>query len=129
MFHAYAVESERGITRAEVFQLLQDHYYKRSELSEPSLKPKLMNSKPPEGANDADARHFERLYTWLKKHVAVYDRARCGYLPLKTALEMLHAHPSALQHVQLQIDALVRKMHENNAKYCEKAAAAQIQEQ
>lgn len=127
MFHAYAVESERGITRAEVFQLLQDHCYKRPEPSDLHSKPRLPSTKPEEA--DADARHFERLYTWLKKHVAIYDRARCGFLPLKTALEMLHAHPSALQHVQLQIDALVRKMRENNAKYREKTAAAQIQEQ
>lgn len=125
MFHAYAVESERGITRTEVFQLLQDHYYKRLEASDSKSNASNTNSKPEE----ADARYFERLYTWFKKHVAVYDRARCGFMPLKTALEMLHAHPSALQHVQLQIDALVRKLDENNVKYREKAVAAQIQEQ
>lgn len=115
----YAVESERGITRAELFQMLQDHFHKRPMPATSSIKNK--------NADDTDARHFERLYTWLKKHMAVYDRSRSGFLPSPHALEMLRAHPSALQHLQLQLDPLIRKLQENDAKYHEKAAAAQVQ--
>lgn len=122
LFHTYAVESERGITRAEIFQMLQDHYSKRADhRPQHAVSKKKSDAEP-----DSDSRHFERLYTWLKKHMGVYDKARSGFLSCKIALDMLHAHPSALQHLQLQIDPFIKRMDENNTKYRDKATAAQV---
>lgn len=130
LFHAYAAESERGITRVELFQLLQDHFPKRplADASTVVYTTTARNSSTEtRDIGDADARYFERLYTWLKKHVVVYDPSRCGCLSLSTALEMLRAHPSALRHLQLQVDPLIKKLQENDVKYQEKAAATQVQ--
>jgi hypothetical protein len=80
-------------------------------------------------AQDVESRYFERLYTWLKKHMVLYDTARCSVLSCKAALDMLHTHPTALQQFQAQVDPLVAKMKEINVKYREKATAAQLDEQ
>lgn len=113
LFHMYAIESERGISRTEIFQLVQDH----SETLAPADSQ----------VKSEDPRHFERFYTWLKKHVSVYDKSRTGFLPLRVALEMLDAHPTALSQLRFQLDAFVRKLKENNERYEAKAKAAEIE--
>jgi hypothetical protein len=105
LFSTYAVENERGISRNELFKLLQDHY-----------KPSVAT----------ETRHFERLYTWLKKHFPVYDETRSRFLPLHATLEMLHTHADALYHIQLQVDLFLQKLGDNNAQYQAKAKAAAI---
>lgn len=109
----YAIESERGISRAEIFQLVQDH----SETPAPADAQ----------AKGMDPRNFERFYTWLKKHISVYDKSRTGFLSLRIALELLEAHPTALSQLRFQLDALVRKLKENNERYQAKAKAAELE--
>ncbi|KAF1320480.1 hypothetical protein FI667_g12383, partial [Globisporangium splendens] len=70
LFHTYAVESERGITRAEIFQLLQDHHQsKRTEdlyVQKQNQQPFLVKANGDPTPQDSESRYFERLYTWLK---------------------------------------------------------------
>ncbi|GLD91848.1 hypothetical protein PINS_up000381 [Pythium insidiosum] len=77
-------------------------------------------------SQDPDARYFERLYTWLKKHINIYDKERKGYLPFKTALELLQMHPNALYHLRFQIDPFIKRLDDANRQYQAKAQAAAI---
>lgn len=118
LFHTYATETERGISRAELVELLQDHY---ADASGGIAQPKA----------DMDAqllreRHFERLYTWLKKHMSAYDRQRAGALPLRMAWEMLLANPTATQRLKFQVGPFIARVKRNNDRYQEKAAAADV---
>lgn len=76
LFHTYATETERGISRSELFELLQDHYADSFS--------GIAQAKADADAQAQRERHFERLYTWLKKHLSVYDRQRTGALPHAT---------------------------------------------
>lgn len=107
------------MSRTELFQLVRDHYEKAT----------LVNSQDPlqAQAKGVDPRHFERFYTWLKKHFSVYDKSRTGFLSLRIALELLDAHPTALSQLKFQLDAFIRKLKENNERYQAKAKAAEIE--
>ncbi|RLN90581.1 hypothetical protein BBJ28_00014222 [Nothophytophthora sp. Chile5] len=114
LFHTYAVESERVISRSELFQLLQDH-------SERGITSTVAKDDKPHVISDS--RHFEKLYTWLKKFTLLYDKSRSGFLSEKLALEMLQSHPTALAHLQFQLAPFIQKLKENNARYAQQAAA------
>lgn len=118
LFQTYTLENESGISRTELVQLLQEHYHAREHTKGPiSIHTAKVKT---------DARYFERLYTWLKKHIPIYDRAHTGYLPLNTTLEMLQTHPDALYHFQFQFEPYIRKLDENNKHYREKVQAASL---
>ncbi|ETI43095.1 hypothetical protein L917_11374 [Phytophthora nicotianae] len=108
--------NERGIDRQELFQLLQDHseYVTNIAMKDDKL------------LHVTDPRHFDKLYTWLKKYFILYDEARCGYLPENAALDMIQAHPTALAHLKFQLIPFIKKVKENNARYVEQEAAAHV---
>ncbi|KAG2776520.1 hypothetical protein PC129_g10941 [Phytophthora cactorum] len=116
LYHAYAATNERGIDRQELFRLLQDHSERATDIV--MKDDKLLHV--------TDPRHFDKLYTWLKKHFVVYDDARCGYLPENAALALLQTHPTALAHLKFQLVQFIKKVKENNARYADQAAAAQL---
>jgi hypothetical protein len=118
LFHTYATETERGISRVELFELLQDHYADSFS--------GITQTKGDADAQTQQERHFERLYTWLKKHLSVYDRQRMGVLPLRVAWEMLQANSTATRYLKFQIDPFISKLRRNNLRYQEKATAADV---
>ncbi|KAJ0400048.1 hypothetical protein P43SY_005024 [Pythium insidiosum] len=128
------MESEIGISRAELFQLLQDHYERRERpiLIDSTVLASVKTGAAPHTqksqteTQDTDARYFERLYTWLKKHMNMYDKERKGYLPLKTATELLQMHPNALYHLRFQIEPFIKRLDQANRDYSSKAQAAAI---
>ncbi|GMF29084.1 unnamed protein product [Phytophthora lilii] len=71
-----------------------------------------------------DPRHFDKLYTWLKKHFILYDESRSGLLPVNVALEMPQAHPTALSHLKFQLAPFIKKTKDNNTRYADQASAA-----
>lgn len=116
LYHTYAATNERGIDRSEVFELLKDHSERVANVV--MKDDKLLHA--------TDPRHFDKLYTWLKKHFLLYDEARCGYLPDNVALDMLKAHPTALSHLKFQLAPFIKKTKENNARYADQAAATHL---
>jgi hypothetical protein len=92
------VESDKGISRAEIFQMLQDHFY-----AAPHEK--------------TDPRHFEKIYTWLKKNFPIFDLTKIGYLGWSITYDLITAFPLALMHFKLQQAVLVNKIAENNVRY------------
>lgn len=92
-----------------MFQLLKDHSERVTNIV--TKDDKLLQV--------TDPRHFDKLYTWLKKHFILYDEARTGYLPENLVLEMLQAHPTALSHLKFQLAPFIKKVKENNARYAE----------
>lgn len=114
LHHTYAATSERGIDRSELLQLLKDH---SEQVTNIVMKDdKLLHV--------TDPRHFDKLYTWLKKHFILHDESRSGFLPENLALEMLQTHPTALSHLKFQFAPFVKKVKENNTRYADQAAAA-----
>ncbi|KAF1776025.1 hypothetical protein GQ600_3722 [Phytophthora cactorum] len=109
LYHAYAATNERGIDRQELFRLLQDHSERATDIV--MKDDKLLHV--------TDPRHFDKLYTWLKKHFVVYDDA-------DVALDLLQTHPTALAHLKFQLVPFIKKVKENNARYADQAAAAQL---
>lgn len=108
VYYIYAMDSERGITRPELFELLRDHYT------------------PPQNKqfkNETSERHFERLYTWVKKHIGLFDTSRSGHLHQKLAIEMLKKHPTIFEHFQLQLEPYLRRVDQNTRQYIEKMQA------
>ncbi|KAG7390651.1 hypothetical protein PHYPSEUDO_007113 [Phytophthora pseudosyringae] len=116
LYHTYATTNERGIDRQELFQLLQDHSERVTNIV--MKDDKLLHV--------TDPRHFDKLYTWLKKHFILYDEARSGFLPVHLALEMLQTHPTALPHVKFQLAPFINKANENNVRYANQATAAHL---
>ncbi|KAF4136766.1 hypothetical protein GN958_ATG14036, partial [Phytophthora infestans] len=113
LFHTYAATSERGIDRQEIFQLLQDHSER-------------VNMKNDKLSHVTDPRHFDKLYTWLKKHFIAFDEARCGFLQENAALDMLQAYPTALTHLKFQLAPFIKTIKENGTRYADQAAATQL---
>ncbi|KAE8900907.1 hypothetical protein PF005_g16251 [Phytophthora fragariae] len=114
LHHTYAATSERGIDRSELLQLLKDH---SEQVTNIVMKDdKLLHV--------TDPRHFDKLYTWLKKHFILYDESRSGFLPENLALEMLQIHPTALSHLKFQFAPFVKEVKVNNTRYADQAAAA-----
>ncbi|KAH7482216.1 uncharacterized protein KRP23_5390 [Phytophthora ramorum] len=113
LYHTYAASNERGIDRSELFQLLKDHSERVANIV--MKDDKLLHV--------TDPRHFDKLYTWLKKHFILYDEARCGFLPENLALELLQAHPTALSHLKFQLAPFIKMTQESNVRYNQAAAA------
>jgi hypothetical protein len=116
LHHTYAATNERGIDRSELLELLKDHSERVTNIV--MKDDKLLHV--------TDPRHFDKLYTWLKKHFILYDEARCGFLSDTLALEMLKTHPTALSHLKFQLAPFIKKTRESNAHYASQAAAANL---
>ncbi|KAF0684658.1 Aste57867_23378 [Aphanomyces stellatus] len=86
LFSAYAVSNAAGISRSELLALCQDHI-----------------------ADDGgDARFFEKLYTWLKRHFTAPT------MSLEDVLALLESHATLLDMVQIDCDRLAAKLEANN---------------
>ncbi|EQC25830.1 hypothetical protein SDRG_16280 [Saprolegnia diclina VS20] len=90
LFFKYAQSHGDGISRSELLQLLQEH-----------LSP---------AAIEADARFFEKIYTYLKRHFTV------PVLSLDATLSLLSARPQILASVCIDKAQLESLLQSNNAR-------------
>ncbi|KDO21179.1 hypothetical protein SPRG_11038 [Saprolegnia parasitica CBS 223.65] len=90
LFFLYAQSHGDGISRSELLQLLQEH-----------LSP---------AAVEADARFFEKIYTYLKRHFTA------PVLSLDATLALLNARPHILASVCIDKAQLHARVQSSNAR-------------